>query len=172
MIKLSRGTLLVATLTTLVGSLVTTGCSKAGKGESSSTSSSCSPEHTTVAEGGFCVKVPKAWQADPPETKGGRTRFGWFRKGQGGSFAIELNPTGTMPADIESTIGKAPGSTANVTKGEFAGGKGKWALSLSDKGNLATVLVAGPKGLLHCGVSSDEKGVKENLELCKTLMPL
>lgn len=128
----------------------------------------CSPEHTKIEELGFCVKVPKTWEREPNAKEGSVTRVSWFRVGEGGVFEIRVDPEGTMPAEFN---GSYPSHTS-VTKGELAGGKGKWRLSHDGKSGVAQAMVTGPKGLISWGLSADLKSLEASLDLCKTIVPL
>jgi len=152
------------------------GCSKdAAKTDASAAApaSACSPEHTVVEDGGFCVKIPKTWEAQPPQ-KDDPTRlsFSWFRKGEGGIFVVNVHTKETLPADMNTMIGTPRGSTPTVTQGEIAGGKGKWISSVDGKSGVVEVAVTGPKGLIRCGVSGAPDSLEKSLELCKTILPL
>jgi len=127
-----------------------------------------------MAEGGFCVKVPKEWEVMPVEKDGTRSAFQWFRKGQGGVFIVSVNsdPSQKIPDDMTKTIGTPKDQNPTVTQGELAGGKGKWVLSIWKKQGGTNTLVQGAKGIISCGATGDDKSASEMLELCKTLLPL
>lgn len=133
--------------------------------------SPCPPEHTEVADGGFCVKVPADWTMKPPEQRMKNAKqYKWSRK-DGGDFIIDLYAEKKMPADVESQImGKENGT---VTKGEIAAGKGKWFLHLKEKEGATKVFVSGKNGLIECGMAgASHERLKAQLERCQTIVPL
>jgi hypothetical protein len=111
---------------------------------------------------GICVDVPTAWEI----TERSPTGVTWFRKGEGGIFTVHFEAGGQLPADIESTIGKTPGKPAE--QGVLYGGKGKWVLG----DRVTNVYVQSSKGVASCGGSSDAKGTRDLLELCKKIAPM
>lgn len=161
------------------------GCDKKGDNAPASASSpvaatpstpptGCSPQHTSVADGGFCVKVPTTWTLKPPFKNGAITQFIW---GTGGpNFAISLVAGTALPPDAKAFIPPATAGKGTVTEGDFAAGKGKWILSsVAGGGALDStyrVWLVSPKGLLDCGGSGDPEGAKKGLEMCQTIAPL
>ena len=130
----------------------------------------CSPEHTDVAEGGFCIAVPKDWKLTP-EVRGDITEFRWLGKDIGVSVTLNRKRN-----KVASSVEFKPKNGEKVTQGDMAGGKGKWALMLGAGGEMDLdssyrIEVVGPNGLLTCNGSTSARKAQLIADVCKTIVP-
>ena len=75
--------------------LALAGCSKDGG------STVCTPDHTTVAEGGFCVKIPKDAKAGPPKAN----EYSWTWQTQA---PLARNPRSASGTEWRSVVRAQP----------------------------------------------------------------